>query len=77
LQEHLKHIDEGRVFLRGTIPPSDRVVSEAVRDHRPCLQGLCSQGFTKAAIGLIGAYRGIAFGHVDSCDERKGVGRRR
>jgi hypothetical protein len=33
LQEHLKHIDEGRVFLRGTIPSSDRVVSEVVRDH--------------------------------------------
>ena len=36
---------------------------EAVRDHRPCLQGLYPQRFAKAAFGVITAYRDVAFGH--------------
>ena len=45
---------------------------EAARDHRPCLQGLCTQGFATAAFGVMVADRGVAFGHGNSYSERKG-----
>jgi hypothetical protein len=48
---------------------------EAARDHRPCLQGLCTQGFANAAFGVMVADRGVAFGHGGSYGERKGVSR--
>jgi hypothetical protein len=45
---------------------------EAARDHRPCLQGLCTQGFATAAFGVMVADRGVAFGHGNSYGEKKG-----
>ena len=41
-------------------------VTEAGKNHRPCLQDLYTQRFAEAAFGVMVAYRRITFGHGDN-----------